>query len=359
MVVPGNGWTGTEMSTDSLNPLPGTDPNKPPLALALQFAAKGDKVVATIYTVPPASDPLRWSDGHKQLLGTHSARVNETMELTELKKIGYEPYSLKIVKAVPPDKARPTLTSKVPSIEISLDDGDDMESRMAAAGDGRSCAVVLRNVSSHGVLAYVLDEGGDPQSGTAWSTGSRSSFGKALIAPGAVHRQIVSFGRSVETTSQSDANLPAQQQKLIVAAAIFNDGSHEGDDDVAAKLEGEQIGDLTVYRLVTPIIDRIVGDQAMNDEARMDRIKEEIYRLSTQPDQATVLALQSQFPSLPPDVLVKSLTRGIDSARNSIWSDLYGYMHNCCQYPPPDHISLSAWWQHTRQLIEPLLAQSR
>lgn len=346
------------MSTDSLNPLPGTDPNRPPLTLALGFTAEADKVVATIYTVPPESDPLRWSDGHKHLLGTHSARLNETIELTELKKIGYEPYSLKVVKAVPPPKAHPTLTSKVPSIEISLDDGDDMESRMAAAGDGRSCAVVLRNVSAYGVLAYVLDEGGDPQSGTAWSTGSRSSFGKPLIAPGATHKQIVSFGRSV-AMSEGDANLPAQQQQLIVAAAIFSDGSHEGDDHVAAGLKAEQIGDLTVYRLITPIIDRIVGDRAMNDEARTARIKEEIYRVSTQPDQATILALQSQFPSLPTEVLVESLTRGIDSARNRIWSDLYGYMNNCCQYPPPDHISLSTWWQHTRHSIEPILAQPR
>ena len=117
--VPVNGGVGTEVSTDDLNPLPGTDPGAPPLAIALGFTQEGDKVVTSVHVLPPEGDPLRWSDGHRRLLAMHSSRLNETIELTELKKIGFEPFSLKVVKFVPPPVPHPTLASKVPSITIA------------------------------------------------------------------------------------------------------------------------------------------------------------------------------------------------------------------------------------------------
>jgi hypothetical protein len=145
-------------------------------------------------------------------------------------------------------------------------------------------------------------------------------------------------------TPHGFAKLPAQPRQIIVVAAIFTDGSYEGDGNVAAKLKAEEIGTLIVDRLVKPVIDRIVQDQSMNDEARTARIEDEIFRIPSQPDDATIRSIQSQFPDLPTQDLVTDLTRGLDTAKNSIWGDLYGYVHKCCQYPPPDHISLAEWW---------------
>jgi len=309
-------------------------------------------VVATAYTIPPDSDPLRWADGHKHLLGSWSARLNESIELKELRKIGYQPISFKIVKFVPPPPAHPALVSKAPSIQIAIASDDNTASDPRAFGgpDTQSCAVVLHNVSSRGVVAYVLSDSGDPKAGIAMSRESRGAPGRPVIASqGDSRKEFFTFGRAGRMTPQGLVRLPAPPQQIIVAAAIFTDGSYEGDENVAAGLQAEQIGTLIVNRLMKPVIDPIIQDQSMNDEARTARVKDEIFHISSQPDRATTRSIQLQFPDLPTKDVVADLTRGLDTAKNDFWGDLYGYMHKCCQYPPPDHISLAEWWRwHNR-----------
>jgi hypothetical protein len=73
--------------------------------------------------------------------------------------------------------------------------------------------------------------------------------------------------------------LPAQPQKITVAAAIFTDGSYEGDVRFAAKLKARQTEASTVDRLMQPVVGRIVGDQSIDDEARTALIKTSYFAL--------------------------------------------------------------------------------
>ena len=60
LTIPVNGGVGTEMAGDDLRRLPGTGPglgSGPPITLSLSFEDRGDKVAATVYAVPPESDP--------------------------------------------------------------------------------------------------------------------------------------------------------------------------------------------------------------------------------------------------------------------------------------------------------------
>jgi hypothetical protein len=335
--------------------LPGTDPHAGrPVTLTLGFTAHGNSVDAIVYTIPPESDPLRWSDGHKHLLGRWSAKLNGTIELKELRKIGYQPIALKIVKFVPPPRlAHPALVSKTPSIGIAFAADDNLASDLRRFGspDTQTCEVVLHNLSSRGVVAYVLSDGGDPTARVAMSRESRGSRSHPVIAPqGDSRKESFTFDLARRVTPQGFVELPAQAQRVIVAAAIFSDGAYEGDANVAAGLDAEETGAATVNRLMKPVIDRIVQDQTLDDEARTARIKEEIFHISSQPDRATIRSLKSQFPDLQVKDLVADLTRGIDAAKNYVWGDLYGYMHKCCEYPPPDRVSV-AEWRRMRQRV--------
>jgi hypothetical protein len=320
------------------------------VTLALSFTAHEDKVVATGYSVPPESDPLRWSDSHKHLLGRWSAKLNGTIELKELKEIGYQPISLKVVKFVPPPLAHPTLVSKAPSIKIAVA-GADVMGPGPSASDTQSCAVVLHNVSSRAVIAYVLSDGGHPKAGFATSRESHGSPNRPVIAPqGDSRGELFTFGHDRRMTPQGLVELPPPAQQVIVEAAIFSDGSYEGDENVAAKLIAQQIADLAVNRRMTRVIDRIIQDQSLNDEARTAKIKDEVFHIPSQPDAAAARAMRAQFPHAPTKDLVADLTRGLDSAKNSIWGDIYGYMHKCCQYPPPDRVSLAEWWRMRQRI---------
>lgn len=333
--VPANGETGTEVSTDDLNPLPGTDPGRPPMTVALGFTAEGDKVVVSVHALPPESDPLRWSDDHRRLLAMHSAHLNETIELTELKKIGFEPFSLKVVKAVPPPAVHPELISKVPSITIAhADDG------MATYQD--LCAVVLHNNSSRPVLAYIL---AGARSGDQESTGTQ---GRPAIAPQADTRpQVVSCSAHAPG---SDAKESAQPQ-IIVAAALFSDGAVEGDDNFAVRLKTGQMAKALQYQRIAPIIDRILLNPSMNDDARIAGIKEEIFRLPTEADPAAIRTLQAQFPALPTEVISRDMGQSLDRERNELWHMFYPYEQaraTPSMHPP----ALSRLWQDARRNVQ-------
>ena len=272
----------------------------------------------------------------------------------ELSKLGYQPITLKVVRFTPPPPARPALISKVPSLQIALAD-PDTQSYIAGAD---SCNVILHNLSTRGVVAYVLGEGGDPKTGVTSSTESFNSYGQPVIDPEkSSHPQVITFGRSSRMTPQGRVELPAQPQQVIVEAALFTDGSSEGAPNVAAHLKAKQIEYLAFCRVITPLIDHIVGDPSLNDDARTVRIKEEIFRLSSEPDEATKRSMQEKFHDVPAADLATDLTRGLDDAKNEIWGDLYAYAHKCCEYPPPDHISVTQWWRNKRSHIEPLLTK--
>jgi hypothetical protein len=209
----------------------------------------------------------------------------------------------------------------------------------------------LRNISSRGILAYTLDLGG--------SSVVVSSYGQPVLAQGATRKETVTLGRSGRMTPHGFVEDPVSRS-ITVAAAIFSDGSHEGDENVAVELKSGQIGYGTQYRRIRPVIDRIIQDPALDDDARVVRIREELHSLPNQPDDATIRAVRSQFPDLPNEVVVKDLTDGLDSARRNIWSGLYAYVHSSGTYPPPSHPPpLAEWWRRYRQDIDPMLVSPR
>jgi hypothetical protein len=123
LTVHEKGRTSTEMSAGSLRPLLGGGAHASPEAgLKLDFTVAKGKVTTTVYSIPPESDPLRYSHTHR--LGVHSARLNETVELNELARIGYQPFTLQIVGAKPVGLTHPIIVSKVPSIQVDLADQD-------------------------------------------------------------------------------------------------------------------------------------------------------------------------------------------------------------------------------------------
>ena len=348
----GNGSSSsTEYPFRSLRPLAGAITPSRDGSLDLEFTVDADKAVTAVYAIPPESDPQRYSEGHKRLLGTHSARLNESVTLDELTKIGYTPFTIHVVKPKSAPTAHPALNTKVSSIQIAIA-GDDTLRQPDIDGETPSCRVKLHNLSSRGVVAYVLGGG----EGTIESF---DSYGKAVIDPGKDSRaQLFSFGRATQMTPQGPVDLPPKPQRIVVKAVLFTDGSAEGEPSVAARLKGRQIENLRFYRVITPAVDRIVGDSSLNDDQRVAHIKDEIYRIPSAPDQAAIHSLHAKFPDVDAAALAAGLNQSSDAAKNEFWGDLYGYVNKCCQSPPPDHISVAVWWRRKRSKLEPLLNSS-
>ena len=224
------------------------------------------------------------------------------MELKELERLGY-PLILKIVAARPDHPIPPSIISEVPSIQTRV-----------VNEDRNGYTLLLRNVSLRGVVSYAIYQG----EGISLSSISRRQF---LIAP----------------EGERYVRIDQVSREIVIVAALFNDGSHEGEPAAALKLKSDQIGYETQEGRAIPMIDRLIRDPALDDVIRLARIKDGLSKLSSEPDDTAMRIMQSQFPDLPVDLVRKELRDAFYSARVNLWSEVYGYAHSSGEYPPPVH----------------------
>ena len=269
-----------ELSGDFLRALHESDPRPAPVTLSFSFKADGPNVDASVFT-----------QDHK-ILATRSVDQYEFVDLNELATLGYRSLFLRIVPAAPPAQ-HGFIVSKAPSLRVETISTSQFD-----------CAATITNSSSRDVVGFVLSNGEHGFSD------SYSFQGTPVIrANGKTHRYC--------------PFLPSET--VVLTAATFKDGYHEGDSPAAARLLAWQIGAITQYRLIAPAIDRVIADPAMNDDQRIAQIKEGIFHLSTEADLATIRALRSRFPDLPVSAPVENLHMGLLMARESIWRWFYPY----------------------------------
>jgi hypothetical protein len=68
--------------------------------LELNYAEDGDQVKVTVYALHQEYDARRHATIFRsQKLGAHSARAQESVRLAELEKLGYSPFTLRVVPA--------------------------------------------------------------------------------------------------------------------------------------------------------------------------------------------------------------------------------------------------------------------
>ena len=103
---------------------------------------------------------------------------------------------------------------------------------------------------------------------------------------------------------------------------------------MAAELESEQIGHQTQERRARRIIDRIIGDPALHDDARLAQMKDDLINLSNVLDDIAIRAMQAHFPDLSVEFVLKDPRPAFYVARVDIWSEVYSYVHSSGEYPP-------------------------
>ncbi len=306
VVAPG---LSTEIPAAALKPLRGEVPSTELDTLKIDYRLEGDKVIATVFALSaPRGNPDRYADSNKHLLGSHSARLNQTFTLKELENLRYEPIAYKIVTAKPPAPTHPRATSKVPSIKIEI-----------AGEDRASYKLVLRNVSEKGVIAYAI--------------GDNSSESHDAARP------VIAAGSAIERNAVVGS-------PIYLAAAIFSDGTYQGDSEVACLLYARQVGYEAQRKRLDASISRIVSD-SLEDSAKIAKIQTELMKLPKEPDAQMVRNMQREFPGLAMELVKEDLALGLDQTIQGIWGSLYELEHQNAVYPKPaSHPPVAQWWRN-------------
>jgi hypothetical protein len=268
-----------------LHQLPGYGARNPekrkPSAVELVSKMDGDAVAITASVVFGPFDPTETSVsrvGHpKRDIGTFSSHLNESIVLREMEQFGLQPWTIKIVNAQMPGQASLPTLNEVPSIQPEI-----------LGKDREGYRIALRNLSSRAVTAFLVETTLDHNSNYQESV---------VIAPGANHEFRLFCDTSASVTSNSIAPGPAPCA-FNLKAALFADGSYEGDASAAATLAVRPIAAQIQRRRVHELIDNIVADSSLDDTSRLARIRLELPKLSEEPDPAILEQIRLRFPSV-------------------------------------------------------------
>jgi hypothetical protein len=301
-------------------------------AFKLAYHVDGDAVAIAASVVFGAfdnnsgSDPMT-ADHPKQDIGTYSLHPNESVVLQDMEQFGLQPWTIKIVNAqLPTSISLPTI-NEVPSIQSKI-----------LGQDRQGYTMALHNLSSRAVSAFVVETTLDHN-----STSSEFNYRGSLIAPNEIHEFRLFCDTSASAVDQSPC-------AFILTAALFADGSFEGDATAAATLAVPQITNELQRRRLHALMDNILDDPSQDDAAKLARIRSELSKLYEKPDPAILEQIQLRFPGLPRtalDSVSSQITASLSGEKQATLRNLESFANR-----PPDalpRLSLAQWWTNWQE----------
>lgn len=319
----------------SPHPLPGHEAGNSektePSAIELVCKVDGDAVAITATAVFGPFDKTDTGvsrQGHpQQRIGTYSPHLNESIVLREMEQFGLQPWTIKIVNAQMPTPASLPTVNEVPSIRPEI-----------LGKDREGYRIALRNLSWSAVTAFLVETTFDHNSNF------QESNDRGLIAPGANHEFRLFCNTSASLTSSGIAPEPAPCA-FILKAALFADGSYEGDVSAAAGLAAGPIAAQFQSRRVHELIDNILADSSLDDTSKLARIRSELPKLFEQPDSAILEQIHLRFPGLSPAELGSvnaAITATLVAGKQRAFLDLEEFEK--LPKEGPSSRTLALWW---------------
>lgn len=331
----GDGVSGSLYYGQNLHRLPSSDPDaRQPSLLKLEFKAAGDvvSISATVYYgafddqhLPASAEKLEHENA-----GTYTGKLNDSVTLSGLEQAGLEPITLRIVSAQSDEPITPLARSDAPSLQFTF-----------APFDRISGTATIQNLSDRAVVALRI---GNSENGTGWGQEENSSGQTPLIAPGATYKNHLSPGSSGRIVNGTYVPNPAPTE-LILQAALFADGSYEGDMHFAVQMAALRIGQTVQHRRIASLGTPILSDTELDSAARIKRILAAAGRLSTEPDAQMAETLRANFPGLTEKELVeaqRNFSLGMEHEKRSLALMLKQFDPDSS--PNPSGLNFAAFW---------------
>ncbi|MDR3744967.1 MAG: hypothetical protein P4K80_02410 [Acidobacteriaceae bacterium] len=323
-VVPNSNYIatcGTYLYGENLHHMANPDPTvRQPSLLQLECKAEGDQVsiTATVYygEVDPKTGPTDWGKLEKQPLDSYSGKLNDSITLSAMARVGLEPMTLKIVSAQSEHPYQPLTRSNAPSLDMEY-----------APFDRSSGTLTIHNHSSKAVVALEFSSSNDSKNlgclddcNDGWSEGAESRGRGEVIAPGASYQHRVSNNPSWKDVNGKRVELPLPTY-LTLTAVVFSDGSYEGNLQTSAQMAATNNGSMVQRQRILSLIHSILAETQSDDLTTAERIRTEVKQLSTDPDVQMIAELRSQFPTLSDEDLAQlknNLSMGMKQEKETL-----------------------------------------
>jgi hypothetical protein len=307
------------------------DPNtRVPSALRLDLNTSADTVSITVTVLYGDFDNGKAMGSVEKIphetIATHSGKLNDEVAFPELERVGLEPITFRIVTPQPVTARNPILRSNAPSVAI-----DNYATR-----DRTTDILTVHNLSARTMVAYSI--GSSPDSDSGWSIRTMPR-----IAPGANDQLIVSD--SSETVANGTCLDGPQNALIVLQAALFDDGSYEGNMRVAAVLTAHRLGHDLERQRIRSLAEPILANPDLEVSAMVEHIRAAVNQLTVEPDADTIPRLRAQFPDFPESAcagLALEVSNQMKEDKELISTELQRYQADIS--PRDTQASFARWW---------------
>jgi hypothetical protein len=261
-----------------------------PTNLAINFQLHGDvmDISASLWFKPAVDGKLPKAEENppRLELGSYQGRLGDTMSLDKMTELGFQPVTIKIISAERHSTSLPILTH-VPSITAR-----------AVSQDHVGYTVSLQNLSAQAVMAFsgrdALKGGGVLQ--------AESRGGVPVIAANADHEVPVPC-RDDRDAGPTDFDREQGPCAFVLDAALFADGSYEGEVDAAAMLALGMLSRESQLLRVRQALQAALDDKDVPESSRFAQVRAAVSNLTYEPDPSIREKLRAKFPGASDSVL--------------------------------------------------------
>jgi hypothetical protein len=280
----------------------------------------------------------------EQKVSAYVLHEGDKVTVDELSQVGVVPFEIKVVRLAAAVGNLPDFNSKAKSIEAV-----SMQPNFSATP---SYEIVLRNTSSKVVNALQVQtlQGGRMQ----LSTMPQGKEGQPLILPGGTYQMTAWLADRAVAGANGYAPEILPNQTIEISAAIFSDGTYEGEGSPAMAFTGFQKGRKIQLARVVGLFQRAAnGDlSTANDSASLKSV---VASLDLQADAASVEDLHGKFPQEPQTERVRHVIElGMKFIRDDVLKSVTEFeLHNRRADPG----AFSAWLVAEKNRYEAWLAR--
>ncbi len=269
----------------------------------------------------------------KILVASYSLNLNDEVSVKELEKFGVKPIKIAVVKVAPTVASLPTVVNETESLQV----------------------IIEPNYSTLPTFKYkIINNSGKSVKALHLQT----RFGKSALITGTPRnldgRDLIGVGEIYENTLSNDY-LKYSESGLIkpddnldytfnIIAAVFGDGSYEGDRTNAGTILGYYQSEQIYLKRTIPILYELLGE---ND---LDKISLELSGINTKVNNSELQNLSSKYPDIFSEDNPKSLMY-IQSSVNNYKRRLI-IEFNQIKRDPKKSFEIKNWLENTISNLE-------
>ena len=287
-------------------------PEVPVAATALRFEFWLEEGVPTIEVtgylgkIEVNSRPHEWKVPTTKIV-SKALPTEEMITIAETERFGIQPIQVRAFRAQPWSVGPPEVTNKTQALSV-----------IGVTESRPTYTVSVRNVSHKLITAihWYGVENGRKSGGSGLSGGS-------IIPPGRSFEflELFSFAEDKARPESADKE-PASRREIVIAVVVFDDGTFEGEADMAA----ETIANMTGMRIqnmrVNRLLKRIAPASGSEQTLAFTNLKRDIRALSEDVEADVVAELRSRFAEASDDIRNRRIKEEVANGLRFVKSDL-------------------------------------